>query len=226
MTKKPVDIIIIILATALIFSEFGILAYRDDTPRSPRDYHIKAEIIQKPRRYHYPHYNRPTSYAFNWYIPYVLANKEITYTTAEYTSLGYYYITAYCPAECGYNGSNYPAGWRTASGTICHRADYQNRLSEPTTCAISRTVHSFGDLFYISEFDRVFIGEDTGSSVQGKHLDLFYEEYSDVQSFPTGWYEVFEVEYTTKTTTMKEFITAPEEEQIVFIDASGGQNNG
>ena len=83
----------------------------------------------------------------------------------------------------------------TASDTICHRASHEYRLSEPTTCAISRSVHKFGQVFYIKEFDRTFVAEDTGPGVKGKHLDLFYEEYSDVCSFPTGYYEVFAVEW-------------------------------
>jgi 3D (Asp-Asp-Asp) domain-containing protein len=119
----------------------------------------------------------------------------VTYKEMELTSLGTYYITAYCPSECGYNGHNYPTGWMTASDTICHRASHEYRLSEPTTCAISRKVHKFGQVFYIKEFDRTFVAEDTGSAVKGKHLDLFYEEYSDVCSFPTGYYEVFAVEW-------------------------------
>ena len=110
-------------------------------------------------------------------------------------SLGSYFITAYCPSECGYNGNNYPTGWRTASGAICHRSDFDYRYSDPTTCAIDRKMHSFGDLFYIAEFDRVFVAEDTGSAVKNKHLDLFYIDYSDVLSFPTGYYEVYSVYY-------------------------------
>lgn len=119
----------------------------------------------------------------------------VTYKEMQLTSLGTYYITAYCPSECGYNGYNYPTGWMTASDTICHRASHEYRLSEPTTCAISRSVHKFGQVFYIKEFDRTFVAEDTGPGVKGKHLDLFYEEYSDVCSFPTGYYEVFAVEW-------------------------------
>lgn len=113
----------------------------------------------------------------------------------ELTYLGTYYLTAYCPWECGYNGENYPAGWTTASGEICHRADWDHRLSEPTTCAISRSVHSFGDQFYIPEFDRTFVAEDTGPGVQGYHLDLFYEDYDEMASFPTGYYDVYAVEW-------------------------------
>ena len=131
-------------------------------------------------------------------------NEEIVVETIEFTYIGTYFITAYCPWECGYNGENYPAGWRTASDTICHRADHNHRLTEPTTCAIDRYYHSFGDLFYIEEFDRVFVAEDTGSGVKGHHLDLFYEDYDDVISFPTGYYTVYSVEYVTKTVKAQE----------------------
>ena len=128
----------------------------------------------------------------------------ITYYEMELTSLGTYYITAYCPSECGYNGYNYPTGWVTASDTICHRASYEYRLTEPTTCAISRSVHSFGDEFYIPEFDRTFVAEDTGPGVKGKHLDLFYEDFEDVYYFPTGYYEVFAVEWVEVTVAVTE----------------------
>ena len=56
-----------------------------------------------------------------------------TYTIMHKDYIGMYFITAYCPSECGYNGENYPAGWTTASGEICHRADWEYRLWEPTT---------------------------------------------------------------------------------------------
>lgn len=118
----------------------------------------------------------------------IMENTKITITIMKKESLGWYFITAYCPAECG-------GSWETASGATCHRADWEDRYTEPTTCAISRSIHSFGDMFYIEEFDRIFIAEDTGSGVRGKHLDLFYEDYEDVLSFPTGYYEVFSVEY-------------------------------
>lgn len=130
----------------------------------------------------------------NLFLEY-MSDSEVTITIMQLESLGWYFITAYCPSECGWNGDNYPVGWTTASGEICHRADWEHRYSEPTTCAISRSVHSFGEYFYIEEFDRVFISEDTGPGVQGKHLDLFYEDYDSVLSFPTGYYEVFSVEY-------------------------------
>lgn len=129
----------------------------------------------------------------------MIEDSTVTVTVMNKESLGWYFITAYCPSECGWNGNNYPVGWTTASGEICHRADWENRYTEPTTCAISRSIHSFGEYFYIEEFDRVFVSEDTGPGVQGKHLDLFYEEYDDVISFPTGYYEVFSVSFEEET---------------------------
>lgn len=121
----------------------------------------------------------------------------VTYKSMELTYLGKYFITAYCPYECG-------GSWQTASGATCHRASYGWRLSEPTTCAISRSVHGFGETFYIPAFDRTFVSEDTGPGVQGYHLDLFYEEYSDVCSFPTGYYEVYSVSWSEHTVVLNE----------------------
>ena len=129
-----------------------------------------------------------------------MSDSKVTITLMDMESLGWYYITAYCPYECGYNGENFPAGWRTASDTICHRADWENRYTEPTTCAVDPRLHSiWGDeFFYIEEFDRVFVAEDTGSAVKGKHLDLFYDDES-VEGFPTGYYEVGAVDYYEET---------------------------
>lgn len=131
-----------------------------------------------------------------WYKSGYSHDGEVTtYTIMHKDYIGTYFITAYCPSECGYNGENYPTGWATASGEICHRADWEDRLWSPTTCAIDRSIHSFGDIFYIEEFDRVFVAEDTGPGVNGKHLDLFYETYDEMASFPTGYYAVYSVWY-------------------------------
>lgn len=131
-----------------------------------------------------------------WYKSGYSHDGEVTtYVIMHKDYIGTYFITAYCPSECGYNGENYPTGWTTASGEICHRADWEDRLWSPTTCAVDRSIHSFGDMFYIEEFDRVFVAEDTGPGVNGRHLDLFYEEYDDVVSFPTGYYAVYSVWY-------------------------------
>ena len=114
---------------------------------------------------------------------------EIPTCTMIMKSLGNYYITGYTSSELG--GST-----MTASGATCHRASYENRLTEPTTCAIDPSLHDFGDLFYIPAFDTVYVAEDTGSAVKGKHLDLYFfdGEYNYALSI-TGKYEVYSVEY-------------------------------
>ena len=100
------------------------------------------------------------------------------------TDIGKYYITGYTSIECG--GST-----MTASGATVHKGN-------PTTCAIDPKLHDFGDLFYIPYFDQVYVAEDTGSAVKGKHLDLFfyYDEYNYALSI-TGYYKVYSVEYVT-----------------------------
>ena len=106
----------------------------------------------------------------------------------ELEPLGKYYVTAYSPQETG--------SWITASGIKLHRASFENRYTEPTTCAVDPKLHKIGKngvKFYIAEFDRVFIAQDTGSAVKGKHLDLAYTDLKSVKSFPTGKYQVYRV---------------------------------
>ena len=106
----------------------------------------------------------------------------------ELEPLGKYYITAYSPQETG--------SWQTASGIKLHRATYENRYTEPTTCAVDPKLHKIGKngvKFYIEEFDRVFIAQDTGSAVKGKHLDLAYTDLKSVKAFPTGKYQTYRV---------------------------------
>ncbi len=111
----------------------------------------------------------------------------------ELEPLGKYYITAYSPQETG--------SWQTASDIKLHRASFENRYTEPTTCAVDPKLHKIGKngvKFYIEEFDRVFIAQDTGSAVKGKHLDLAYTDLKSVKSFPTGKYQVYRVVNVTK----------------------------
>ena len=106
----------------------------------------------------------------------------------ELEPLGKYFITAYSPQETG--------SWQTASGIKLHRATYENRYTEPTTCAVDPKLHKIGkngDLFYIEEFDRVFIAQDTGRLIKGRKIDLAYTDLKSVKSFPTGKYQTYRV---------------------------------
>jgi len=107
-------------------------------------------------------------------------------------SLGRYMVTAYCngPCCCGIY-----ANGKTASGTECHRASDFNRRTEPTTCAIDRRYHSFGDLIYIPSEDRVYVAEDTGSGVKGRWCDTYQDSHSSVVSYNTRKEELFSCHY-------------------------------
>ncbi len=138
---------------------------------------------------------------------------EIKYCTVEGDYLGYFFITAYCPSECGYieyadGTDNFPCGWITATDTICYRADEEHKLTEFTTCAADpRFFHvgaEDGQTFYLPDFSRVFIAQDTGSAVLGNHLDLFYEDYGSVLNFPTGYYPTYTAEIVTHTVNGRE----------------------
>lgn len=113
-------------------------------------------------------------------IPLLIVELDLTY-------IGRYFVTAYSPQETG--------SWQTASGIDLHRAEHYNRYTDPTTCAIDPALHSFGELFYIEEFDRVFIAEDTGGLIKGHKIDLGYTDLESVYTFPTGYYDIYSVEY-------------------------------
>ena len=153
--------------------------------------------------------------------PTPIVYEEITVKVMYTESLGYYFITAYSPLETG--------SWYTATDTYCHRADEEYRYSDPTTCAIDPSLHDFGDLFYIEEFDRVFVAEDTGGAVLGKHIDICFTDdtLESVYNFPTGYYEVYSVYYEEITLEVikgsdipiiKEVITEEELEELYQLE--------
>ena len=153
--------------------------------------------------------------------PTPIVYEEITVKVMYTESLGYYFITAYSPLETG--------SWYTATDTYCHRADEEYRYSDPTTCAIDPRLHDFGDLFYIEEFDRVFVAEDTGGAIKGKHIDVCYTDdtLESVYNFPTGYYEVYAVYYEEITLEVikgsdipliKEVITEEELEELYLLE--------
>lgn len=117
-------------------------------------------------------------------------NIEYTYYTLEKEYAGRHYITAYCPWECGYNGNNYPAGWRTSSGEICH---YSDDPMVPTTCAIDRSYHGYGE--YLMVDGKIYVTEDTGPGVRGMWIDIFVESMDEVQTFGSHYTDVYYVEF-------------------------------
>lgn len=201
-------IIIFVIYSALVVS---------DTRKAPArveraDYIAKITVTPTPTATPSPT-QAPT--------PTPIEYEEITVKVMYTESLGYYFITAYSPLETG--------SWYTASGTCCHRADEEERYTDPTTCAVDPRLHNIGedgDLFYIEEFDRVFIAEDTGGAVKGKHIDVCFcdDTLESVYNFPTGYYEVYAVYYeeitleVKKNTEIKSVITEEELEELYLLE--------
>lgn len=188
--KINVDKMVIVLALALLAVLFMVIAPKPPKARKSIHYNktFYITVIEYPEEPELDgKQDQIVNYYTNWYIPNHSHIETITDVSMEYDFLDYYYCTAYSPQETG--------SWATASGATLHRAEEEYRLTEPTTCAIDRSLHRFGDLFYIPQFDRVFVAEDTGSAVKGKHLDLGYTDLESVWGFPTGYYEVYSVNY-------------------------------
>ena len=106
----------------------------------------------------------------------------ISYITVETEYLGRYFVTAYSDEET-YSRA-------TASGVEVH---YSENDYEPTTCAIDRNFHRFGDLLMVD--GKVYIAEDTGSGVKGLWIDCFVETIEEVWSWDTGYKSVYSVSY-------------------------------
>ena len=113
---------------------------------------------------------------------------KITGRAIHTESLGRYYITAYCNCSkcCGIYANGY-----TASGTECH---YDGKY-DGTTCAIDRQIHRFNEYIYVPSEDRVYVTEDTGSAVKGRHIDLYFPTHAEVERYGSHYEEVFSVEY-------------------------------
>ena len=116
----------------------------------------------------------------------------------EFEYLGTYFITGYSDEEtyCRI----------TASGEEVH---FSEEWDEPTTCAIDRNYHSFGDILLVGDpYDpdnrKLYIAEDTGSAVKGHHVDCFVETMEEVNNFPTRYESVYLVTYIDLSMTEEE----------------------
>lgn len=139
--------------------------------------------------------NKWVTYHNNCFMPFYVNNVEVSAIVMQFEYIGDYYITAYCPEECGYrvysDGSdNYPTGWITSTGTIAHR---EAEWFEPSTCGINTSINHYGDLFLID--GKVFIAEDTGPGAVGRWIDTFQPDYESMMSFGSHWTDVYAVSY-------------------------------
>lgn len=116
----------------------------------------------------------------------------------EFEYLGTYFITGYSDEET--------YSRMTASGEEVH---FSEEWDEPTTCAIDRNYHSFGDILLVGDpYDpdnrKLYIAEDTGSAVKGHHVDCFVETMEEVNNFPTRYESVYLVTYIDLSMTEEE----------------------
>lgn len=137
---------------------------------------------------------------------------EFYYETLEFEYIGTYFITAYSPEECGYNGSNYPSGWVTASDTICHQS---SDWKTPNTCAIDRNYHKYGEYLLVGDPEdpdnrQIVITEDCGPGVKGHWIDVFVDSYDQVVNWNTRYDSVYRVHYVGHTITGREILAATE----------------
>lgn len=144
---------------------------------------------------------------------------EFTYTTMEFEYIGTYFITAYSPEECGFNGSNYPAGWVTASDTICHQSD---DWQTPNTCAIDRRYHKYGEYLLVGDPDdennrQIMVTEDCGPGVRGRWIDVFVNSYDQVVNWNTRYDSVYRVKYVQHTMTGEELIESIDWEKYMEV---------
>lgn len=159
-------------------------AYHKEMPDS------KYELI--------PYEEDPSGAIYNPYLTQELKLRNewqgitITYTTIETEYAGRHFITAYCPEECGYNGNNFPSGWKTSSGAICH---YSEDPLEPTTCAIDRRFHPYSEYLLID--GKIYVTEDTGPGVQGLWVDVFRPDYESMSAFGSHYSDVYYVTFIT-----------------------------
>ena len=188
--SKLIETIDALFVFATIFLFMGIISIEPHRTLVSRDPEKKVE--------HIPFAEEENGAIYNPYIAEELNLRRewqsitITYTTIETEYAGRHYITAYCPEECGYNGSNFPSGWKTSSGAICH---YGEEWYEPTTCAIDRRYHSYSEYLLID--GKIYVTEDTGPGVQGLWVDVFRPDYDSMSAFGSHYSDVFYVTFIT-----------------------------
>ncbi len=176
MKKMKTKIDKIVIALALILMS-ALLLFLYPKPRCKKPFarkQIHYSYIRSPHRYRL----KPTIYLSDMNLG--LQKQQVDCVRVVLYDEYRFFITAYCAEECGWSYS-------TSSGAICHRASWDYRYSEPTTCAIDRSYFGYDTLIYIPSEDRVYIAEDTGPGVRGYWIDTYQDDISDVYGYNTRY---------------------------------------
>lgn len=206
---KMIEYIDALLVFFSIFMFYGfMLMIPTEVPKS-KDMAIKSEIIPPPEYF----YQKPkASEAMRSAVELLrkIDTVEISYTTIEYSYIGTYFVTAYSDEET----------WSrmTASGEEVHWSDSN---FEPTTAAIDRNYHGFYEYLAVDfgDYKKVYVTEDTGA-FRGKWIDCFVETMEEVNSWPTGYYPIYSVEYVEHTLSSAERLKRHELTYYYFYDRS------
>lgn len=200
MTQKTIKAVNVLFLAAFLFISQGVaalpLAIEDHKPNAKGqaakyEFFVPVPIfeeIEKP----VPAFYEAQQNKF------IFDHVTVGYTFLELEYLGRYFITAYCPEECGWS-------WETSSGATCH---YSEDWATPTTCAIDRNYHGYWETLQVGDPDdpnkKIYMTEDTGPGVRGRWVDCFVETMDEVNSWPTRWDSVYAVEYGSGFVTPSE----------------------
>lgn len=100
-------------------------------------------------------------------------------TTEQFTSLGMFTLTAYCPCtQCSGGWGNKTATGETATAGI--------------TIAVDPSVISYGTKVMIK--GHTYIAEDCGGAVKGNVIDIYFDTHEQAVNFGKQYAEVFLVE--------------------------------
>lgn len=198
MTQKAITAVNVLFLAAFMFIAQGInalpLALDDHKPKVIKTMAKFESFLLRPEE---PEKPLPTYYEAQQ-NKFIFDHVTVGYTFIELEYLGRYFITAYCPEECGWS-------WETSSGATCH---YSDDWATPTTCAIDRNYHGYWETLQVGDPDdqnkKIYITEDTGPGVRGRWVDCFVETMDEVNSWPTRWDSVYGVEYGSGFVTPNE----------------------
>ena len=102
-------------------------------------------------------------------------------------SMVWFIVTAYCRCDlcCGKDSSD-PAYGITATGTVA---------TQGRTIAVDPTVIGYGSVVYFEGIDGFggYVAEDTGSSIRGNHIDLFFDDHQQALEWGIKELEVFTI---------------------------------
>ena len=200
--STQIEIINALFVFAWLFLTNGLTLYvtEEHSDRIVRIPERKHEVFQVREKEPEPFIDYKKNLEGSYKLKDKIDRLDIKYDYIDTEYVGVCFVTAYCPAECGYveyedGTDNFPRGWVTATDTICH---YSESNWEPTTCAIDRNYFGFGEYLAI-DFDgdlKTYVTEDTGA-FRGMWVDCFVETMYEVETWETGYYPVYSVEFKT-----------------------------